>query len=928
MKKLLSQIIAVITFSVALTAGTSAMVYAAISDEKFVELINADEPDADKIGEELDAGANVNATLGDLPAIYYAINRSQSSGDTSIVKILVAHKVDANVKVNGSPLLHAVLWGLDEEVSAKTAQEIISLLIKAGADVNAVDEDGNSPAKILEENELPYSAQLTKILREAKTGGKIKKTDEKKTDEKKKPIGIKLNLPKLSAELPVGWNAKTDKETGTITLLSKKANSGVVINFSASDGTSSNEEWKDAFFSEFDLAEADDAKLQRGGFYKATFTQKDEEGDDVECYVLTGAKGELADTLLILGNDKHPELHQLLRSIKLKEERPLFDKMVATITGNAKPTKPTKPTPKKPTPPKPVPKEPIKFTKKTFPEFTIEIPNGWKSEKEEQIGMVSISSPDSMATLAILLAEGVGEMESKEFMDSILATFPFSKTAEPVKAGYYKSSFVTPVKVKGSILAGAKDGLADSIIVVGDKPELLKMIRSIKAKTERPYLDAMIKDSTKATEKKENKKEQTDDEEENEGNDEDDTGNNSGDDEEEEKPTTKKPRVIKTALQSSDLEKYKVNFALQEIKDPQLNNELAVTVAVPEGWRFKDQNIVQWNPITYCDPASVAFTLNGQEDETQCELLSSRSFHYDYGMLSMAKFLYQQEMQIYQQALQLSRQTGVAMPELKRPQIQEYKEHAPSDGRIVKQPLSAEDFIKWLINQDKNITNIKIQKVEKPKLIVAELQKALPELNKQLSALLRQSGSTMQFNGLTADTASVEFTCSKDGKRYEQRIGVIITYLRIASPCNVITKANDESVTWTVQLSSAYALEGKLKDHESEIAIIMGESKINPIWKAKVDYLVAETIRKIAEANLKTQEEIQRQMIETQNYVSKTHQEVFRNRSNAMSNVSTGWSNVLTGKEIVNLPDGSKYRVPIGVFNSNNLPAGSRISNY
>ncbi|MDR1052553.1 MAG: hypothetical protein LBL39_00095 [Planctomycetaceae bacterium] len=921
MRKFLSQIVAVITFSVVLTAGGVLEVCAAMDDEKFVDLINADEPDAGKIGEELEAGANVNARLGDLPAIYYAINRAQSSGDTSVVKVLVSHKVDVNVKVNGSPLLHAVLWGLDEEVSAKTAQEIILLLVKAGADVGAVDEDGNSPAKILEENELPYAAQLTKILREAKTGGKTKKTEEKKTDEKKKPVGIKLNLPKLSAELPVGWNAKTDKETGTITLLSKKANSGVVINFSASGGTSSNEEWKDAFFSEFDLAEADDAKLQRGGFYKATFTQKDEEGDDVECYVLTGAKGELADTLLILGNDKHPELHQLLRSIKLKEERPLFDKMVAAITGNAKPTRTTPP---KPTPPKPEPKEPTKFTKKTFPEFTIEIPNGWKSEKEEQLGMVSIASPDGKAALSILLVENMGDMDSKAWMDSILSTFPFSKTAEPVKAGYYKSSYNTPLKIKGSLLAGAKDGLAEMMNFMGDKPELFKMIRSIKVKTERPYLDAMIKDSTKATDKKENKKEQTDDEEENEGNDEDDTGNNN-EDEEEEKPTTKKPKFIKTAGQTLDLEKYEVNFALQEIRDPQLNNELAVTVAVPEGWRFEDQNIVKWHHNVYADPARVRFMLQGQKDEVTCFAMSRLKCLYDYGAERAFSNLNRMAARQIQQMQSMNRY-GLNIPLPTQPNFG-YKENVIDSGMLVKKPImQADKYVESLLVSDKTINNVRIKKVSRPKELFAETEKALPEVERQLRDSIRQSGSSFQFKSLTADAAVVEFTCSKDGKRYEQFMAVIITYLRMGSPFNSVTGANDDIVFWTISPElSAFALEGKLESHKSEIATILGNTKVNPVWVAKVDYLANETARLIGEQQIRDQRELLRSINETQNDIAKMRQEVFRNKSDSMSRVMQGATDAITGTDRLRTPSGRILAVPTGKYNSNNLPSGYKI---
>jgi len=77
-----------------------------------------------------------------------------------------------------------------------------------------------------------------------------------------------------------------------------------------------------------------------------------------------------------------------------------------------------------------------------------------------------------------------------------------------------------------------------------------------------------------------------------------------------------------------------VNYALQEIRDPQLNNELAVTIAVPNGWKFKKQDtpIVAWNFATYGDPARVGFILEGPKDEASWGMLSQYTFHYDHGM--------------------------------------------------------------------------------------------------------------------------------------------------------------------------------------------------------------------------------------------------------------------------------------------------------
>ncbi|MDR0392382.1 MAG: tetratricopeptide repeat protein, partial [Planctomycetaceae bacterium] len=750
------------------------------------------------------------------------------------------------------------------------------------------------------ESEQPFSEWLDENLEQLNDEQEIEIEKPKKT---KKSV-TKHDFEKFSIEIPKGWKVNEDEDNGVVAIQSPNEKAGIMVTLTYSEDMDSEE------FIETILNELDDSdppkKVKNTGFYKATF-RNENKGEGT---MFAGTKNDLGDVLVVGGN--HSDLHSILRSIKSKDKRPYLDKMIDAAIANLKSEDEPEPNPT----PKP------QVTKLNLPEFSVEIPKNWKTQTDKNTGLVSLTSADNKAALAILLSASEG-LESKEWMDSVLSTFQFSDTAEPVKGGYYKSDFTNPNRIKGFIVAGAKNNLADTITVMGKHPALNQILLSIKPKQKRPYLDKIISDITG---KKTNKKISVD-EDENENTNEDEIEIDEDDKPKtEKKPNSKKEK--KTTI--NNLESHKVDFMLREIRDPQLNNELAVTIAVPDGWQIKDTNIVQWNPLTYADPARIAFTLNEPEDETQCDILSPLSFHYDYGILSISKLLDQKQKQVYQQALQLSRQTGISLPsELQQPQIPEYKEHAPSDGRIIKQPTTAENFIKWLINQDKEISNVKIQKIEKPKLIVAELEKALPELNKQLTELLRQSGSSVQFKGVTADTALVYLTCSKNGKHYEQRICVVITYMRMASPCNIITNTNDESVIWTVtQLNSAYALAGKLKDHEVEIATILGESKINPVWKAKVEYLVAETIRKIAESRLKSQTEIQKQMLETQNYIAQTRQEVFRNKSNALSRTSEGMTNVLSGREVLRTPNGNNYRVPIGVFNSNNLPNGYELNNW
>ena len=371
---------------------------------------------------------------------------------------------------------------------------------------------------------------------------------------------------------------------------------------------------------------------------------------------------------------------------------------------------------------------------------------------------------------------------------------------------------------------------------------------------------------------------------------------------------------------NGDMDAYKINFTLQEIHDLQMNNELAATIAVPDGWKFKDPNIVQWTPTTYSDPARIFFTLNGPEDEVTYEFTSTLSFRYDYGIDRLGAMLLQQQAGLEQQMKEMSNRYGINAPMPQQQQV-EYRENTIDGGGIVRKPVSPEEFVKSALAQDKTISDVQITKIEKPEQIVKALEKTLPELNKQIADMMRQSGMTGPFNGITADTALVEFTCFKDGRQYEQQIAVTMTYMRLGSPTDIVTGAADEVVYWTIApLVSAYALNGKLKNHDLEIATIMNNSQVNPVWKAKVDYLASETTRKINERQLKSQQEMQKTMNETFDYISRTRQEVFQNRQDLMSKVSQGWVDVITETDRVRGDDGKIYPVPTGTFPDRRVP--------
>ncbi|MDR1052554.1 MAG: hypothetical protein LBL39_00100 [Planctomycetaceae bacterium] len=455
----------------------SSVVYSAIDDEAFIYLITMKDPDIKRIRAALDAGADVNAKLKELPAIYYAIFVAQASNDTSIAKLLIERNADVNVKVNLLPLLHSVLWGFDEKVSAETAQEIVSLLVNAGADLDAVDMTGNTPLVVLEKNQLPYAKQLIKILQDAKAG------DTTKPSGKTTISGMKLNLNKFTVELPVGWSAKTDKETGAITFVSSKIKTMLVINFSDVEEVNA-KELIDSVLLGFSSAKT--PKRTQGGYYESSFTSS----ENIYIRVLVGVKDGLADTFSVMGNDKHAEVQQILRSIKPKNERPYFEAMINEIVGNMKPTKQTRT--------EPIEDEPTetanKITKQNFEHFTVEVPDGWQNSVNDESGEVTFDSPKIKTMLMINLLDMEG-VDSKTLMDTMLSEFS-SKAPERMRGGYYKSSFTVSgeIEVDVNVLAGAKDGLADTLWIMGNDKhrEVQQILRSIKPKKKRPYLEAMI----------------------------------------------------------------------------------------------------------------------------------------------------------------------------------------------------------------------------------------------------------------------------------------------------------------------------------------------------------------------------------------------------------------------------------------------------
>jgi tetratricopeptide (TPR) repeat protein len=730
----------------------------------------------------------------------------------------------------------------------------------------------------------PFDEWLQENLTKSDEPEKPRREIEKKT--------TKRDFKKLSIEISEDWTAEENNDGAfSVTFESSDKKAMLAIILGKSDGMDSETLLKSILESN-DNASYSEIEKENGYCMMNTKGKK----DGKRGMIFAGTTDELSD-LLMLGGE-HPELISMLRSIKFKEKRPFIKKMITAAAKKITTDLPVDTPPKK------------NVTTLNLSNFSIEVPKAWTAETDKETGIVTFTLKKDKSVMLFIFLSQYEETSAKEFVDSFLSSSGLKDSVELMKGGYYKAKYAIPNGVKGCMYVGAKNGLAEAINVVGKSPDFNAMLLSIKAKKKRPYLDKIIADITNKTEPDEDEDESDADTE----------GRNDRNDDEIEPVAQNKP-----AIADEDLEQYKVDFSLQEIRDPKLNNELAVTVAVPDGWKIKNSNVAQWNPVTYGDPARISVELNGQEDEAYCEMFSPISFRYDYGMARVIKFstmLYEQKKQ---EVSKTPNQNGSVTPEMAKRKPPEYKDFMPLDGWLVREPLSAEECIKWAIEQDKKISDVKIKKVSKPKLIIDELEKVLPELSKQVKESLHQSGWTWQFNGITTNTALVEFTCVKNGKLYEQRVGMTIIYIRTVSPINEVTKADDEFVMWTIaQVSSAYALAGKLKKHEVEIATILNETKINPIWRAKVDYLADEVVKIINEKiskqenNSNVQKENPEQIFEAQKDILKKNPNVVKNKLNilnTLANANIFWANELTDRKVLN-HKGKKYFVPNSTFSN------------
>ena len=367
-----------------------------------------------------------------------------------------------------------------------------------------------------------------------------------------------------------------------------------------------------------------------------------------------------------------------------------------------------------------------------------------------------------------------------------------------------------------------------------------------------------------------------------------------------------------------------------ELRDPNMNNAVAARVAVPQGWSFKKYEIA-WEPALYGDPARVFYHLQGPVDEVEFATLSQQKFNFNQSWITLSDFMYNEILRMTQEQCNMAQQytpataqqfcaqaQASAQPELQK--LQQNKAallsgQTAENGVMVRQPMWAADVAQWLLRENKEITNVRVIKIERPTDLEQLLRKAVVEQDAQMRRLAAQLN--LPFKGLSFDVARVYFNYAQNGKRYDGVSLVVTEYCTFVSNQQLPALSGysgpdplygQEYVLWNIRVNSATALEGRLQAHEPVLATIAANSAVDPMWQAAVDRLAAEITQKINEAKhrgqmkmlqsqLEHQQTMQQMRNETYSYINQRQKEVFANRSESLSRASTGMTDAIVGRQ-------------------------------
>ena len=114
-----------------------------------------------------------------------------------------------------------------------------------------------------------------------------------------------------------------------------------------------------------------------------------------------------------------------------------------------------------------------------FEEFTIDVPAGWSTDIDEDIGII-VAADDQSAVISISAAENDGtsiEEIAKGTAKEMGGTAP-----QKVQEGAYTFTYKTEDGVDGKAIVQGTDELCVMITVTGDNPAVAGIMSSIKSK--------------------------------------------------------------------------------------------------------------------------------------------------------------------------------------------------------------------------------------------------------------------------------------------------------------------------------------------------------------------------------------------------------------------------------------------------------------